>query len=476
MVPLLSGEGSFGEQHFGAAVLGDARRTKRLVELADQMQKHPGGTLPHKITNPMDLKALYRLMDTEEVTHESVLASHLARTGRKIAEQEDVVLIIHDTTELDYTTKYSLNLGQIGNGMHRGYLCHNSLAITTEGREVIGLTSQILHHRPIKTKGRKKKKQTASQRRKAQDRESRLWVQGVEKSERMAAWKRGEGTGPKVVDLCDRGADTFEFLEYERKHGRHFVIRSARNRALVGAGYLHAFARTLPPLGYREFEVQPNLARSGRTAKVAVAAAQVSIKPPKQKRGEHSSEPLSLTVIRVWEIDPPKEAKCEKPLEWILLTDETAETFEQAATVVDWYSTRPLIEEFHKGQKTGCRIEHMNFAKAERLEPAIALISVVALTLLSLRDASRRPDARVRQATELLHPDYVRVLSQWRHKQDRMNWSIHDFYYALGRLGGHQNRNSDHPPGWLVLWRGWETLQAMLLGDEIARRREKRCG
>ena len=42
---------------------------------------------------------------------------------------------------------------------------------------------------------------------------------------------------------------------------------------------------------------------------------------------------------------------------------------------------------------------------------------------------------------------------------------------ALGRLGGHQNRKCDGHPGWLVLWRGWMKLQAMLDGYLAARRR-----
>ena len=46
----------------------------------------------------------------------------------------------------------------------------------------------------------------------------------------------------------------------------------------------------------------------------------------------------------------------------------------------------------------------------------------------------------------------------------KSDWSIYEFYYALARLGGHQNRKNDHPPGWQVLWEGWTELQAMLTG------------
>ena len=33
----------------------------------------------------------------------------------------------------------------------------------------------------------------------------------------------------------------------------------------------------------------------------------------------------------------------------------------------------------------------------------------------------------------------------------RLDWTVHEFFYALARLGGHQNRKSDEEPGWLVL-------------------------
>jgi len=142
--------------------------------------------------------------------------------------------------------------------------------------------------------------------------------------------------------------------------------------------------------------------------------------------------------------------------------------------VIDWYEYRWIIEEYHKGMKTGCGVEQLQFTSEDRLQPMIALLSVVTLTLLNLRDASRRPDAKIRLATEIISLDYVRVLSGWRHKQQRDDWTIHDFFFALARLGGHQNRKSDKQPGWLVLWRGWTTLQAMVDGATAIRR--KKCG
>ncbi len=102
----------------------------------------------------------------------------------------------------------------------------------------------------------------------------------------------------------------------------------------------------------------------------------------------------------------------------------------------------------------------------------IALLSVVAVKLLNLREASRRPDAHERRAADLVDAQYVAVLSAWRYKKVRKDLSVHDFFFALARLGGHQNRKRDHRPGWLVLWRGWMALQHMVDGAEAI----KCCG
>ncbi len=139
---------SFGEVNFGQAQLGDKRRTKRLVKLADQMCLRPGGTLPQKFRSPADLQAFYRLMRKDDVTHEAILAAHRQTTLDHIESLETPVLILHDTTELEYTTHKSLDdLGPIGNGKRRGYITHNSLAVDPKTRDVLGLCHQVLHRR-----------------------------------------------------------------------------------------------------------------------------------------------------------------------------------------------------------------------------------------------------------------------------------------------------------------------------------------
>lgn len=471
-------EESFGEINFGKAILGDRRRTKRLVRVADAIVRHPGGSLPEKMRSPAELAGLYHLMKCKTVTHESVLDAHRSLTLQKMMAQDGPVLVIHDTTELDFTGHQSLNdTGQLGNGSCRGWLCHNSLVVNPNNREVLGLANQILHRRPVVPKN-----ESTEQKRLREDRESRLWLEGTETlpSDR------------KIIDVCDRGADTFEFLEHETLSGRTFVIRSCRVRSIIpghadavgqtnedSRSLLHEYARTLPSLGQWSLSVpaakiakniksgksrtskKTIIDRKSREAVLLASAAPIRLCAPSRKAGEHGNQPLLLWIVRVWEPNPPEGVE---PLEWFLLTNHPVTKFGAAWDVVGWYECRWIVEEFHKAKKTGCRIEDPQFTKSDRLHPMIALLSVVALSLLNLRELSRRDDAKTRPATDIIAPVYTAILSVWRHGHAKMDWTIHDFCFALARLGGHQNRKSDHHPGWIVLWKGWSHLQSMVDG------------
>jgi hypothetical protein len=467
----VDGKETLGEAMFGIADLGDRRRTARLVMTFDRLRRHPGSTLPNKLASPPNLKALYRLMDRPEVTHEALITPLRAYTLKNIGACQGTVLLIHDATELDYTRRESLteHLGQIGNGESRGYICHNVLAVDPQTHSVLGLWDQILHCRADVPE-----KETMAEHRSRATRESLLWLKGTRHLRRDR----------RLVDVADQGADTFEFLEHEYHSGRTFVIRAYKRRAVQGGHdgkgpkqYLSDYVHRLPELGRFIMDVQSQhnrdgSFRSGRTeAEFAVRGGAVLIHPPHAKCGEHGDDPLPLYAVLITEVHPPKS---EEPIEWLLLTNEPVNGFEDAWRVASWYECRWVVEEYHKGMKTGCGVEELQFTTVDRLQPAIALLSAVALTLLDLRDASRRDDAKTRPATTVISHDYVAVLTAWRHGEIRLEVSVHDFYYALARLGGHQNRTRDKRPGWLVLWRGWIKLQAMLDGYLAAGR--KRCG
>jgi hypothetical protein len=452
-------ETSFGEAHFGACTLGHKQRNRCLVRIADAIHRHPGGTLPHKLHAPKDYKAMDRLMNRPEVTHQAVLQAHCQRTLDLMRQAHSPVLVLHDTTELDYSGLHSIaNLGSIGGNLGRGYLCHNSLAFDPRQRQVLGLAHQILHQRTLV--GRK---EGAKGKRERHSRESRLWPRAVE----------AVGPAPTErlwVHVADRGSDTFEHLARHVAGGSSFVLRSLGRRTVqpghdcpLKARSLRPYARALPVQGSKAVVIGARADKNAEQATVGIAFAEVLVHPPHVRRGEYEKRPLRLWLVVVREQEPPQR---RQGLEWILLTNVPVTSPADAWERAGWYECRWVIEEYHKAQKTGCAIEDLQFTSAQALQPMIALLSVVAVTLLNLREASRDEAAAQHPATQYVDRRYVAVLSAWRYKSQKPDMTVREFYLALARLGGHQNRRRDRQPGWVVLWRGWRALQNMLDGAE----------
>jgi Transposase DNA-binding/Transposase Tn5 dimerisation domain len=456
---------SWGQENFGSVQLRDQRRNRSLVDLADRILQHPGGSLPDKFNG--DTKALnrcYDLMNSPHVTHAAVLSPHRQRTFQLLRAHDGVVLNVFDQTELNLTGKRSLaaDVGQIGNGHGRGYICHNGLAIDPRNRSAFGLVNQILHVRDEVPP-----KETRAQKRARQTRESLLWLKGMEGLELAPE-------GKLWVDVCDAGSDTFEFLDYEDLRGRKYVIRAAQDRRIVvghEAGgpqpLLWEYVRSLAAAAERPLHVPARAGRLARDTVVAVAWAAVQLCVPRHRNGEHRQQAVAVWAIRVWEVNPAPDVA--EPVEWILLTNLAVTSVAEAWEKVDWYTCRWVVEEYHKGQKTGCAIEAPQFTTPEALQPMIALLSVVAVALLNLRDLSRRAETKDLPAERVVPAEHVEVLSAWRYGERRA-LTVAEFTLALARLGGHLNRKGDHPPGWLVLWRGWTKLHLLVEGARAARR------
>ncbi|MDK1104383.1 MAG: IS4 family transposase, partial [Actinomycetota bacterium] len=338
------------------------------------------------------------MFNEEEVTFEALGREHWQLT-RAEAGKRQVVLMIEDTTELDYTPHPSAeDLGPIGNGGGQGMLLHNTLALDPNGAgEVLGLSHQILFCRQPAPAD-----ETVTQR-KHRDRESQIWGQSVEAVGSPPA-------GSQWVHVCDRGADNFEMFDACRKTQVDFVIRMAQNRRCV-AGHdvsgaqpvrLIEWVRTLPAAGEKTLHLRRRRKRSPREAQLRIAYSAVTLLPPWLDR---DASPCPGWVVRVWEPDTPSG---EDPIEWILLTSVPVESLEDAMTISHWYSLRWLVEEYHMCLKTGCKVEQRELKKRARLEPCIAILGIVAVQLLQLKLTARnKPNA---PATACAPPLHVQLL------------------------------------------------------------------
>lgn len=444
----------WAQEQFETANLGDVRRTRRLMKLAEQMAGNSSGSIPQQTERLADMKAVYRLFAQEAVTHEAVLSPHWQRT-RQRAGASPMVFLAQDTTELDFTYhERTRGLAPVGNGGGRGLHQQNVLAIDPVRRVPIGLMYQRHHRRKEAPEGETR---TGLRQRPLAQRESFWWIEAI----------RTIGSPPEGVcwvHVLDRGGDAFAIYDVVRETGTDFVIRAAHNRRIAskdGYEYLFDYARWLPWLGAFELTVRVAGSSSLRKAKLRVAAGTVTLLPTRTDPEVRHRPPVTCQVVRVWEDDPPCNSE---GLEWILLTSLATTTFELARGVSEGYSLRWLVEEFHKSEKTGCRVEERQLRDTDRLEPLIGLLSVLAVYLLQLKYVAREdPD---RPARDLFGDEVVTVMAAYL-QHSRTDLSVREFWRGIGRLGGHPGRKCDGPLGWLRAWRGWQAFQWIMLGASL---------
>lgn len=469
---------SWVQEQFAGADLGDPRRTRRAQTLAAAFARQPGDPIPQLFERKYEIDAAYDFFDRPEATPDAIQAGHRRAVLEQAATPGATILHLEDTTDLSYSGQRPIaGLGPIGKGQpgQQGFGLHSVLSVvwpdlaatppTVAGRRpavrVLGLADQRYHVRPPRRRTRTRRRSARGKLPPAPPWQSQLW--------RDAGVKLGPAPqGVRWVRVTDREADIFEYLEDCGRLGHGFVARACQDRALVdaqgrtGAGHLFACARALAPLGHFELFLRARKNQPARTARLAAACAPVRLRAPQRPgHGVGVLAPLACTVVRVWEEAPPEGVAA---LEWILLCDAAAATFEAVREVALQYSCRWLIEEFHKALKTGLGAERLQLKEASRLFAAIALMSVVALRLIELKEAVRvAPEAPA--PTAGLSALELAVL---RARLKRPIGTVGEVALAIGKLGGHMNRKRDGMPGLITLWRGMKVLQLLVQGVLLA--------
>ena len=101
---------------------------------------------------------------------------------------------------------------------------------------------------------------------------------------------------------------------------------------------------------------------------------------------------------------------------------------------------------------------------ASRLFAAVAIMSIVALRLIGMREQFRINSLCPAHESGLTKLE-LKVLALYLKRKLK---TVQDVNLAIGRLGGHLNRKSDGPPGLITLWRGILKLQTLVEGYKMA--------
>lgn len=442
---------TWAAQQWAGCDLGDVRRTQRALEMGRRMAAQPDKSLPQQMGDRAALVASYRLLNNPAVSLAALLAPHCAGTLAR-SRALPVVLFIQDRTTLDYSHHpATTGLGPISSAARpHGFLLHSTLAVNPAGAEVLGLAHVQCLVRPTAAPP-----PPINQRRGRP--EGQAWETAVNALGAVPA-------DTHWVYVSDRESDIYEYFTACLAHGAGFVARLYQNRVLADApdatpARLLDAARQWAPAPGSNYTVTVPATKQApkRIAQIQLSWQEVTIQAPRYVK---DGAPCTFTVVRAWEPEPPPGAE---PVEWVLATSETITTLADAQRVVTWYECRWLIEDFHQCLKTGCRVEEAQLDDGQDLQRLLGFILPIATRLLQLRQTVRvAPET---PASAVVGPERVRLLAAHFKRPPVM--TVAEFWKQVARLGGHQGRKADGPPGWRTLWRGWLQLEQWLYATQL---------
>ncbi len=437
------------EEEFERAELGDERLRRRLYEITRDFYGKPQASIPQSCRSKPRIKAAYRFMDNKGITMEKILKAHYHTTEQRL-RKERTVLAVQDTTSLNYSPHPATeNLGLIGYNKDKtiGLMVHDTMVFNLEGTP-LGLLNVQCWSRDKKQYGKKHQRHQLP----IEEKESKKWLISYQAA--AEAQKRNPKT--VIVSVGDREADIYELFEVALKNpkGPRLLIRAVQNRVLSNEqGHVWDYIEKKPVGGIQCIKVPRKAKQPTREAKLAIRFGEVELKPPRLKK---EKENIKVWAILVREENAPESVR---PLEWMLYTTTSVNTFEEAVEKLEWYTKRWGIEVYHKTLKSGCKIEERQLGKAERIETCLAIDMVVAWRIYYLTKLGREtPDMPCSVFFEESEWKALVVFKTKNSVAPTQPPKLRDAIRMVASLGGFLGRKSDGEPGTKTLWLGLQRL------------------
>lgn len=471
---------SIWTEEFSEVKLGDKRLDDRLIKLCERFSDSPESPINQACVDWSETKAAYRFFRNDKVKVDNILEAHRCKTAQRASEHE-TVLAIQDTSYFVYTNhpkteglgKMSLKKGKnIKNIYSNGLIMHTCLAVTTKGLP-LGLFDQKIFSRKLRKKN--KNNTRPHDYLPIEEKESYRWLEALGNTKKVT-------TCTRIVTVCDREADLFEFFRYSHKIDAPVLVRASSDRTInrksryaeKGVEKLWEHMCKQPVSGSYVVEVSKRSKtkhtkkRETRTATISVRFDSFTLNPPRNNI-RHSSEKLpdiKMHAVYVLEKDPPSD---EDAIEWMLLTNIPVESYEDAYEKVLWYGLRWRIEMFFKVLKSGFNVESCRLGYADRLAKYLTVMSIVAWRIFMVTLISRNDPTT--PCSKVLTDQEWKVLflhTTTKKKIPKKPPTIGDAVIWIAKLGGYLARKSDGAPGTITLWRGWKRLADLSEGLKLA--------
>jgi len=452
---------AWAKEIFGQCDLGDARRTRRIVDIAGRLAAHSGSSLSEACSGDKIAQlGAYRWVRSSKVEAQAIWDGGF-KYSANAARSYNRLLAVEDSSVLSYSHSIVSELGEVGGAVgstKRGLCAHSVLLLDADSEQTIGLIEQRIWRRPPEEKGVKRQRMY----REYQDKESFKW----QHASQQVANRLGDQMN-RVVAVCDREADIYEYLQYKSQQSERFIVRAAQDRCLLQKG-----ARLVDTLSRGEIRGRMQVSipqRGGRRARNATLTLQsetVMLAATRRRVG-NQLEPLTVNAVLASESGTGEDRLC-----WLLLTSEPIDRPEQVQEVLRCYGLRWRIEEFHKAWKSGAGVEQLRMQHCDNLLRMAAVLALVAVRLLQLREALDNKSLSETSCEAVLGEIEWKVLWVSTQKKKRpptkpptLKWA----YQAIAKLGGFTDTKKTGRASWATIWRGWSRLNERTIGYRLLR-------
>jgi len=428
---------------------GDKRLNQRLGLLLGALESKPSLSIPAACKGWAETQAAYRFFNNEKVTRDALLASHISATKQRMLNHR-VVLCIEDTTFINYDDqKHISDLGPHTSDKEYGYFLHPQVAFTPE-RLCLGALRAHSWVRDEKF-GKRKLHRTKP----IEEKESQRWIDGY----RHTCELQKELDTTNLVYVADRESDIYELFVAGIDGEANWLIRAVRNRKTLEANKIWESLADEPTLGSLTIKLSHQKKRKRRNATLSLYSKKLSLVGPR-RHNVGVLPNVEVTAIQAIEMNPPEG---EDPVEWLILTNMTVNTFDEAKEKLSWYACRWQIEIYFNTLKSGCGIEKLQLETRKRLEVAVGLYMIVAWRLLYIKTLNQFcPEASCELVFEKEEWQAIYLITQEKSPPPEPP-SLDKIVIMLATLGGYLNRKNDGPPGPKVLWIGLQRVRDFVL-------------
>lgn len=442
------GEGIADELH--GINLRDKRLNDRSKQVIEALAANPEASVNAACQGWSDTLAAYRFFDNEAVTPEQILQPHLEATQRRMREHP-VVLVVQDTTELDYTDHPPKDARCLNIEQRFGLYDHVHLAVTPD-KLCLGVVGVEYFDRAAESLGETLDRRTLP----IESKESFRWLKGY----RLACQLQAACPETQVVSVADREADIYDIYVDARQEigpGADYIIRAQEDRSTpepnpaAGPKVFHKVreevGRTMQRTS-RTIDLCQTPKRAARQAHLEIRALTVQVKPPHARARLPS---VTHNVVLVEEVDGPGDGT---DVSWMLLTTLPIDAVDDILRVVDDYVARWAVEVFFRTLKTGCRVEDIQLETNRRLKNCLAFYHVIAWRVLYLTYLNRTSPT-IPCTTVFEESEWKSVwLVVKKTPLPKQPPSLSELMRLLTELGGYNNRAKEPASGPLPVWIG----------------------